>query len=230
MMTGMPQSTPIQRFSRKDCLPHDMLWLKPGTLSQEQSLPSWVTAYHTDDMPVIVRRDHDPDGRIPVGIRGRKRSERSAMWVHPQDIVRRLSPEDIILNLKRIGRLPFAEMKPVQCIEQLLAMHIPEPWGITGSCAFALATNRNVMHNDSDLDLLIRCHKTVDREHFRFLTELLPSLPCQIDIQIETPAGAFSLKEWLRSNKQILLKTDYGPFLTADPWQQHPYKKNLNNG
>lgn len=218
-MTGMPPSVQIPGFSRKDCHPHDMLWLRPGTLARGQSLPPWVKAYHTDDMPVIVRRDHAEDGRIPAGIRGKRRSERAATWIHPQDIIHKRSPEDIIAKLKTQETLPFSGMKPIQAIEQLLNENIPEPWGVTGSCAFALATGRNVMHAESDLDLLIRCPEAVNRELFRNLADRLSSLPCRTDIQIETPEGAFSLKEWMRpDNRQVLLKTDFGPLLTENPW------------
>ena len=224
-MAGTGESAVTPCLSRKSCLAHDLLWLKPDTLSQGQPLPSWVRDIHTDDMPVIVRRDYVADGRIPVGIRGRKRSERAATWVRPQDIIRKLSPEDIITSLKKKSSLPFGEMKPIQCIEQLLATPIPEPWGITGSCAFALATGRNVMHQDSDLDLLIRCHEPVGKTHFKALADILPFLPCRTDIQIETPAGTFALKEWMQPNNcQVLLKTDYGPLLTVNPWQP-PHKE-----
>ncbi|MBO4790273.1 MAG: hypothetical protein J5492_04590 [Oxalobacter sp.] len=51
------------------------------------------------------------------------------------------------------------------------------------------------------------------------MTESITKLPCRADIQVETPLGAFSLKEWLREETgRVLLKTNTGPVLTAAPW------------
>ena len=198
---------------------HDLLWLNPGILLGKPDLPEWVVAFWTDDMPVVVRRDFSQEGLIPVGIRGRKRSERAATWVCHQDVVRKLSPEEIIDSLRHKEVMPFSTMKPVQALQMLLKADWQETWGVTGSCAFALATGRAVMHDESDLDLLVRCPQPLPKPHFSEMADLLERLPCRADIQIEVPAGAFSLKEWLREGtERVLLKTNQGPVLTATPW------------
>ncbi len=198
---------------------HDLLWLKPDTLPGNQHLPAWVSTYWTADMPVVVRRDFSETGLIPVGIRGRKRSERAAAWVCPQDVIRKLSPEEIIDRFRETTVVPFSGMKPVQALQMLLKETWLGAWGVTGSCAFALATGMAVMHDESDLDLLIRCPHPLTKAHFVEVHDCLKKLPCRADIQIETPVGAFSLKEWLRDGTgKVLLKTDSGPFLTVTPW------------
>ncbi len=199
---------------------HDLLWLKSGALQGKPDLPEWVTTFWMDDMPVVVRRDFSKEGLIPVGIRGRKHSERVATWVRHQDIVRKLSPEEIIDSIRHRKEIPFSAMKPVQALQMLLECDWKDVWGVTGSCAFALVTGRAVMHDESDLDLLIRCPQPLLKSHFSKIVDVLKRLPCRADIQIEVPDGAFSLKEWLRDDAdRVLLKTNQGPILTSTPWQ-----------
>ena len=38
-------------------------------------------------------------------------------------------------------------------------------------------------------------------------------------MQIGTRYGAFALREFLRTQGRVLLKTDTGPLLCDDPWQ-----------
>ncbi|MBS0976476.1 phosphoribosyl-dephospho-CoA transferase MdcG domain-containing protein, partial [Serratia rubidaea] len=87
----------------------------------------------------------------------------------------------------------------------------------TGSCGYALATGLPVMHADSDLDLTVRCPQPVDRAALQALAQRLRTLPCRVDMQIETPHGGFALNEWLRDGR-VLLKTNGGPYLTDAPW------------
>ena len=200
---------------------HDLLWVKPRASFKTQDLPTWVGASWTVEVPVVVRRDFSEAGLIPVGIRGTTRAERFATWIDPQDVARCLSPEDIVTGVRQMVHLPFDGMKPVQALRRLLEAPWAKAfdWGVTGSCAFALATGIPVMHDDSDLDLLVRCPEPLPKAAFRSVTESITKLPCRADIQVETPLGAFSLKEWLREETgRVLLKTNTGPVLTAAPW------------
>ena len=228
-MTAKGKKTALRSFQGDVYRAHDLLWLKPGTLSGKRGLPEWIAAFWTDDMPVVVRRDFSADGLIPVGIRGRKRSERAATWINRQDVVRKLSPEDIIDSLRIMEEVPFSGMKPVKALQMLLETGWEDVWGVTGSCAFALATGLAVMHDESDLDLLVRCPEPVQKTHFTEVSEILERLPCRADIQVEVPAGAFSLKEWLREGTgRVLLKTDRGPVLTVAPWQMKPLERQVD--
>ena len=228
-MTAKGKETALRSFQGDAYRAHDLLWLKPGALSGKRGLPEWVAAFWTDDMPVVVRRDFSADGLIPVGIRGRKRSERAATWISRQDVVRKLSPEDIIDSLRFMEDVPFSGMKPVKALQMLLETGWEAVWGVTGSCAFALATGLAVMHDESDLDLLVRCPEPVPKTHFSEVSEILERLPCRTDIQVEVPAGAFSLKEWLREGTgRVLLKTNQGPVLTVAPWQMKPLERQVD--
>ncbi len=211
----------------KPCQPHDLLWVDaPAALISDTPLPSWASHRWNPGLPVVVRRDHSALGLIPVGIRGKQRHQRVSLWVHPDHVVKSLPPEALVPDMETLKRSPFAATRPVRALIGLMTLDLPYKWGPTGSCAYALATGECVMHEGSDLDLTIRCPKPVLPEQFTRLAEKCKSLPCTTDIQIETPFGAFALKEWLRENgRRILMKTDFGPILSADPWNESEDEK-----
>ncbi len=221
----MPTETEVVRSYRR-YMPHDLLWVTGSdALVSDDVLPSWATEQWHAGLPVVVRRDHSGKGLIPAGIRGKHKSQRAPVWVHPENIVKCLSPQLLALEREMLLRSPFATARPVLAMLELIELDLPYTWGPTGSCAFALATGQPVMHEDSDLDLQIRCPRPVLPECFARLVEKCESLPCRTDIQIETPRGAFALKEWVREKgRRVLLKTNFGPVLTTDPWSE--YKDN----
>ena len=195
--------------------PHDLIWLTTRD-ALEDIHESWVdTAWHTG-LPVVVRRDVDGNGRIPVGVRGLKRDQRAAGWVNPHQIARIVSPEQLSAE-ESLLRSPFITLPPVQVAVQLSRPSWPWTWGITGSTGYALATGIAVIHADSDLDLLIRAPQPLSRTVLLSWQSQLEGALCRADTQVETPLGGFALNEWLRDGK-TLLKTDRGPRLTANPW------------
>ena len=195
--------------------PHDLIWLTTRD-ALEDIHESWVdTAWHTG-LPVVVRRDVDGNGRIPVGVRGLKRDQRAAGWVNPHQIARIVSPEQLSAE-ESLLRSPFITQPPVQVAVQLSRTSWPWTWGITGSTGYALATGIAVIHADSDLDLLIRAPQPLSPDVLQAWQSHLEGALCRADTQVETPLGGFALNEWLRDGK-TLLKTDRGPRLTANPW------------
>lgn len=92
------------------------------------------------------------------------------------------------------------------------------PWGPTGSTGFCLATKTSLLRHDSDLDLRIRASSPLTRDEVEYLGHLADRVACRLDIQIETGSGGFALNEWRARRGQVLLKTNHGPILTADPW------------
>ncbi|MCU6677515.1 malonate decarboxylase holo-ACP synthase [Leclercia tamurae] len=195
--------------------PHDLIWLNARD-ALEGIADAWVDgAWHTG-LPVVVRRDVDGNGRIPVGVRGLKRDQRAAGWVNPDQIVRVVSPEQLSAEASLL-RSPFITQPPVQVAVQLSRMTWPWTWGITGSTGYALATGIAVIHADSDLDLLIRAPQPLSPDVLLAWQSHLKGALCRADTQVETPLGGFALNEWLRDGK-TLLKTDRGPRLTANPW------------
>ena len=221
-----PAGEPLRQPDRRHgCMPHDLIRVNGADALQSAApLPDWVGKVWHPGLPLVVRRDFSADGLIPAGIRGDTRAERAAVWVAPDSVIDTVTPEALVADAGKLAASPFAGMRPVQALLRLVRQAIPWRWGVTGSCGYALATGKAVMHADSDLDILVRCPEPAKPADFAGLADIMASLPCRTDVQIETPAGAFALKEWLRECRnnprgRILLKTDFGPVLTDDPWQ-----------
>ena len=195
--------------------PHDLLWLTESAALEGVS-EEWVASQWRLVLPVVVRRDVNNEGRIPVGVRGMRRDQRAAGWVKAAKIKRVISPESLASRDLLINS-PFVSMPPVQGAIQLALREWPWIWGITGSVGYALATEVPVLHADSDLDLIIRSPERVEREALLEWQQVAGQLLCRADTQIEMPYGAFALNEWLRDGR-VLLKTNSGPQLVTDPW------------
>ncbi|WNN50241.1 malonate decarboxylase holo-ACP synthase [Siccibacter colletis] len=196
--------------------PHDLLWLRDRA-SLHGITDAWVATLWHSGLPVVVRRDVD-DERIPVGVRGMRREQRAAGWVAAEAVVKRVTPEDLT-DLNLLLRSPFVSQQPVQAAIQLAQRRWPWAWGVTGSTGYALATEIPVLHAASDLDLTLRAPEPLQPAQFTAWQALIAQLPCRADTQVETPAGAFSLNEWLRDGR-VLLKTNQGPRLVRDPWHR----------
>lgn len=197
--------------------PHDLIWLTARD-ALEGITESWVDSVWHTGLPVVVRRDVDDEGRIPVGVRGLKRDQRAAGWVNAACVTRVVSPEDLSAQGDLL-RSPFITQPPVQVALQLAQQAWPWTWGITGSTGYALATGIPVIHADSDLDLLIRAPQPLPAAAFERWQSQLSSALCRADTQVETLLGGFALNEWLRDGK-ALLKTRRGPRLIVDPWHR----------
>ena len=98
--------------------PHDLIWLNARD-ALEDVTESWVDTVWHSGLPVVVRRDVDAQGRIPVGVRGMKRDQRAAGWVKAEAVVRVCSPESLVdpLSLLRSGNVVTGEM----CEELILS-------------------------------------------------------------------------------------------------------------
>ncbi len=197
--------------------PHDLLWLTAREALEGVTEPWVETVWHTG-LPVVVRRDVDEKGRIPVGVRGMRRDQRAAGWVDPANVARVVTPE-ALGDPHTLLRSPFISQPPVQLALMLAQQHWPWPWGITGSTAFALATGVPVIHAASDLDLLIRAPQPLLPMQLTGWQQQLTAALCRADTQVETPEGGFALAEWLRDGN-VLLKTCRGPRLVSDPWHR----------
>ncbi|PMY78889.1 malonate decarboxylase holo-ACP synthase, partial [Pseudomonas sp. FW306-2-2C-D06B] len=87
-----------------------------------------------------------------------------------------------------------------------------------GGVGYQIATGVEVVHADSDLDLLLRTPQPLARAQARELQDILDCAPCRIDVQLETPAGAIALREWAGFARRVLLKSPHGPRLVSEPW------------
>ncbi len=197
--------------------PHDLIWLTARD-ALDGITESWVDDVWHTGLPVVVRRDVDAQGRIPVGVRGMRRDQRAAGWVRPESVTRVVAPEDLV-EPQTLLRSPFISQPPVQVALQLAQQAWPWTWGVTGSVGYALATGIPVIHAQSDLDLLIRAPQPLASAQLERWQQSLTTVLCRADTQLETPYGGFALAEWLRDGK-VLLKTSRGPRLVRDPWRR----------
>lgn len=198
---------------------HDLLWGLQAEALDGQA-PAWVVEELQQQRPVVVRRAPSTAGWIAVGVRGARRDQRYACWLAEDAVTQCLRPEQLCSTALAS---PDA---PNESVLRMLVQITPfmdalgQPWGVTGSAGYQLATGLAVLHPDSDLDLLLRTPEPFSRQQAALLLARLERLACRVDVQLETPAGAIALREWAGSAAQVLLKSAEGPRLVRDPWQE----------
>lgn len=190
---------------------HDLLWL--DAMPDEMALPAW--ANHS--APLVVRRAMAAPGRIPVGLRGLRRSERHACEIMAASVLRCVTPE--MLAAMPFDGESYAALSALQTVAPLLDA-TGWAWGPTGGVGFALASGLPVLRADSDLDLVLRLDTPPDAAQTEALRAIAAAVTaCRLDLQIDTGHGGFAYAEWAAGRSSILLKTDRGPLLTASPWE-----------
>lgn len=201
-----------------DALPHDLLEVaSPQALVAGAPPPAWVGVSLRRAPFVVVRRAAPSGTLLPVGVRGDARRERFAAFLPAEDALRRIRPEDLAA-LHRPGAPARA---PALAAVALVAEHMAAlrlTWGPTGSVGFELATGVAAVTPASDLDVLARAPDPLPRDAARWLVEHLAALPCRVDVQLETPAGAVALAEYAAGPRRILARTPCGPRLVESPW------------
>ncbi|CAG9001628.1 MAG: Phosphoribosyl-dephospho-CoA transferase [Candidatus Celerinatantimonas neptuna] len=199
--------------------PHDLIWIDSlSDIKWSGHCESWISDIWQPHYPLVVRRDIQADGWIAAGVRGSLRSQRQACWVPATLVQKVVHPEDLV-NQSLLELHPQKDMAPIRSLIALTRLSWPLPWGVTGSCGYALATGESVMHASSDLDLLVRAAIPPSFDWVANIANILESLPCRIDIQLETPNGGVALSEWSRKSGPVLVKSSGGPYLSSNPWQ-----------
>ncbi|MBB4941670.1 phosphoribosyl-dephospho-CoA transferase [Streptosporangium album] len=195
--------------------PHDLLWLT-GAAALEDTLPDWASASLAACPWGVVRRASHPAGFIPVGVRGPERWQRHAALVPTDTVTRSVPPEELKERRPRLPRLATA----LSAIALRLATELEgdTAWGPIGSVGFELATGQPTTHPGSDLDLLIRTPRRLERARAARLVTAFATLPSTVDCQLETPSGGVGLTEWARPDGPVMARTDHGPELVNDPW------------
>jgi phosphoribosyl-dephospho-CoA transferase len=202
--------------------PHDLLWLAdPAALVVQEPLPRWATPAWLAVSPVVVRRATIAvPCEVPVGLRGATRSERFAAHVSADRVMRSLTPEAIALRATTCEAVRASALPCLRTLARVASAlnTLPLAWGVTGSVGFTLASGFDVLRFDSDLDLLMHAPSRADGDALRSVAALLRDLEARVDVQVETPFGAFALQEWLRTGGPVLLRTNCGPVLVDDAW------------
>lgn len=195
--------------------PHDLIWINSlSAIKVEDELPEWFYQHWQTQLPVVVRREQVKYGLIPVGIRGLTRMQRLAVNIRAANMVRIATPESLV-NSNNINQLPKHFQQTLAILKKY---SFPWQWGIVGSCGYQLMTGKQLLTENSDLDLIIRCPFAVDIKKLIRFTDIINQLPCRVDVQVQTMKGGFVLNEWVRDRK-VLLRTNHGPIMTDNPWQ-----------
>jgi phosphoribosyl-dephospho-CoA transferase len=202
--------------------PHDLLRISDtAALLEFRTLPEWAHDSLCAWPLVVVRRAKAPDGLVPVGIRGKQRSQRVAALLPLCAVEECISPEDLAarnpwLDCQRADRRQGARLQ-FQALRQVAEAAGRESltWGPTGSAGFELATGAHVIREGSDLDILVRFTSRTDRPALRRFRAALVDAPVQVDILLEAGGRAAALDEYLRSPDRVLIKTPDGPELGA---------------
>ena len=191
---------------------HDLLWgMTPMHLPADA--PIWVNEAIQAGHPVVVRRAIAEPGSVPVGVRGRLREQRFAAVMPVAAVQRRVTPYALR------GVLSARDLPALRALAALRPALANEDWGVTGSAGFELATGIEALHEQSDLDLLLRTPQPLTRGAAEDLLAILDTAPCSVDLQLQTPFGAVALREWAGGSRRVLLKTASGAHLVLDPWQ-----------
>ncbi|EKE71638.1 malonate decarboxylase holo-ACP synthase [Gallaecimonas xiamenensis] len=199
--------------------PHDLLWVKAGSLlapAGEQLAP-WAAALTG---PVVVRRAPSSATLVPVGLRGSNKAERQGAFVPKAAVEKALTPFDLVRHKSWFGHRLRGQHPVLVTLDRIAGLLGDYQWGITGSLGYELASGIRQLTGSSDLDLLLRCQGPLARSEAKALWQALNLGPCQLDVQLALPGGAVALAEWAGPSTKVLLKTDQGPLLTGQPWQE----------
>jgi phosphoribosyl-dephospho-CoA transferase len=196
-----------------------------GALSAAATAPGWLAAALERAPWVVVRRAPALDGRLPVGVRGRRRAERFAAWLDPGEARECVEPLELAARRSwriapRCARVPaLAALAAVESIMERCGLG--RSWGPVGSAGFELASGVPTATAASDLDLIVRLgSRPVAALAGKLLVEL-SRLAVHTDVLLETPLGAIALLEYAKARPPFLMRTPAGPRLTPDPWRAY---------
>jgi phosphoribosyl-dephospho-CoA transferase len=199
---------------------HDLIRLnQKEDLLTDLPLPAWAVSSLQRAPFVVVRRAAAPDGLVAVGIRGPQRGQRVSAWLKPEGIGRVIKPR--ALSIPGNWAMDYQDdlLHPVYSLKQIAPILSGKgfDWGPTGSTGFELATGIPAVNEYSDLDIVLNVtipFNTVTAAGL--LEELQAASVSQLDVQLNTPLGGVSLKEYATAPK-VLVKTAEGPLLASPP-------------
>lgn len=216
---------------------HDLVLVGDASLlrgADGTPLPGWALEALATTVPArpeaapaggwaVVRRGPHRPGLVPVGIRGRARSERFAALAPASAVLRVVHPWQIDSGPRpgRAGLPAFAALAHMREALHGVVLHgVVMRWGPGGSVAHELVTGAPAVSPSSDLDLVVDAPSPLPDDVTGALYRAVEAAPARVDAQIVTPAGGFALLEWARpGRRRVALRTASGPMLTDNPWR-----------
>lgn len=200
---------------------HSLIKLNDWTLLRaDQPIPHWAIEMLQLSPYVIVRRGEQTQ-EIPVGIRGFAKNQRFAAMIATTNIAQIVTPEEA-LSLQTKLAPNRLQLVPFQTLRQLQSLLETFTWGVGGSLEYELVTGIPMVRLDSDIDVIMSLPTTkiTIATAQKLLKQLRLVTSVHVDIQIIKGEYGFSLEEYANQrSKEILVKTNHGPILVADPWQ-----------
>ena len=215
-LSGYSEAVPSQGMAR----PHDLLWCVEQRAGDDA--PAWANPIVARGGPFVVRRAPRVCDRLPVGVRGAQRNQRFATTIATEQVMKTVTPEQCAAVIEQ----PTAERRraiPALAALPALAAALDahgQCWGLTGAVGYELATGEASCHAASDIDVLLRLPQRLTRRDAARIVASLAVLAARCDIQMETPSGGVALADWAGDHDKVLVKSDQGPFLCADPWAE----------
>lgn len=195
---------------------HDLLQVPSPNAVEVVDPPLWLAGGLAAAPWVVVRRAPSRNGRVAVGIRGTTREQRCAAYLDPAHIRQRVAPEDLVARAAWETAPRRAHPVLVELARRAPAFTATGlAWGIAGGAGFELATGMPVLSESSDLDLILRGALPLAETALAAFAALTGEAACRIDVLVETPAGGFSLAEYVGTSDTLLLRQPDGARLVA---------------
>jgi phosphoribosyl-dephospho-CoA transferase len=219
VMSAARIKTILFHYNRHSVRTHYLLEIDSNQfMSCQTSVPEWVEESLRRSPFVVVRRGVAMDQEIPVGVRGTKRNQRWPAFCHSKLVKRILTPSQL-LDLRPTAPLNGAPALRSLDLLKKRWMDLDQLWGPGGSVGFELATGREVVNPESDLDIVIYAETRMTVEEAKSLWTRAMDLPAVVDVRVETPFCGFSLGEFVSQRPgAILLRSPSGFVLRRDPW------------
>jgi len=217
----------MYRHDAQALRPHYLVEIDPKPFlegnCEPPPVPEWVGEHLRANPFAVVRRGPVTGEHVPIGVRGAERNQRWAARCQPKLVRRVITPPQLLARLVPRSRADAAPaLRALQRLESRW-MDLDHPWGPGGSVGFELATGRQVVKGNSDLDIVIYATRRMLSDEARALSADAMELPATVDNRVETPVCGFSLREYAcASAAAILLRTQSGAVLGRDPWRANP--------
>jgi triphosphoribosyl-dephospho-CoA synthase len=187
--------------------PHDLVRLTSSAVARiTDDAPAWTAVSLRRAPWAAVRRAHVDRG-VPIGVRGSGREERFACVVNDDEIEELVTPEMLAEHAPSRNHGAFDALQAVLRAARARSLQV----GPIGAAGFELATGVNALHEDSDLDVVVRA-QPMDAQLHAF-ARTVADLPVRIDVEVAFADGyGVALVEAVRGG-ELLVKTPGGPRL-----------------
>jgi phosphoribosyl-dephospho-CoA transferase len=189
---------------------------------KEESRPDWAWAALHRAPWVVVRRTAAHSDLLPVGVRGDARHQRAAAWLPVHSIERIVTPQILARHRAWLGQPRTKLLPALQVLDDAAAIFgdlgFEDLWGPVGGVGFELASGVPSVSAPSDLDLVLDAPEPIEVRDATALLTALERLSARVDLLLETPLGAVALSDYASGKRAVLLRTQAGPRLVADPW------------